>query len=257
MKTRTAIPFLFIIIASLACQSIVPPPTREGTAIAACAEIVQGVAQIQPHNPPQALMETGTKNGGEFDANEYFTILTGLSMQDGYALDYIYPVDFLGSYPVLYARPENQPPYASAANVPEGFQLADYHAHLDIDDREQGYFEAVVMDIMASQFYLVWHANYNDTQIVCGQEDANSIVADINSADFGMEMSLQQQAQVRAMTNIEPAVRLTDTSAIVEVIVFTKWGGFYRQTYTISRSFPHSVEMQEENLIEYDCGIMF
>ena len=36
-----------------------------------------------------------------------------------------------------------------------------------IEDVEQGYFEYVVMDIMANQFYLFWHANYNDTEIVC------------------------------------------------------------------------------------------
>jgi len=60
------------------------------------------------------------------------------------------------------------------------------------------------------------------------------------------------------MRNIEPVVNLTDDSANVQVITFTKWGGFYRLTYSISRSFPHTIiDIKEENLVPYDCGVMF
>ena len=94
-------------------------------------------------------------------------------------------------------------------------------------------------------------------QIVCDKDAANGIVDETNSQDFGAEFNFQQQAQVRALTNVEPVVKLTDDSAIVEIVTFTKWGGFYRRTYTISRSFPHQVDVKDENLVEYDCGIMF
>jgi hypothetical protein len=60
------------------------------------------------------------------------------------------------------------------------------------------------------------------------------------------------------MRNIEPVVNLTVDSANVQVITFTKWGGFYRLTYSISRSFPHKIiDVKEENLVPYDCGVMF
>ena len=60
------------------------------------------------------------------------------------------------------------------------------------------------------------------------------------------------------MRNIESLVNLTDDSATVQVVIFTKWGGFYRLTYEISRSFPHTIlDVKEENLVPYDCGIMF
>jgi hypothetical protein len=48
---------------------------------------------------------------------------------------------------------------------------------------EQGYFEYVVMDIMSNQFYLSWHANYNDLEIVCNRGDVNDIVKDVSSGD--------------------------------------------------------------------------
>jgi hypothetical protein len=60
------------------------------------------------------------------------------------------------------------------------------------------------------------------------------------------------------MKNIEPSVSLTNDSAVVQVIIFTKWGGFYRYTYTISRSFPHTIkDVYQDNLVPYDCGVMF
>jgi hypothetical protein len=246
-----------VMVVSLACQVLTPKTGREGTIVKDCSSIVQGMIDIQSVEVPKNLMETGVKTGGEFDANNYFKVLTHLSMQAGYSLDYVYSVDFLGSLPLLYARPVDQPAYASMADLPEGMKLGDYKEHLMIEDIEQGYFEYVVMDMLAGQFYLVWHANYGDTEIVCDRDAAQVIVETINSGDFGYKLDLKQQAQVRAMTNIEPAVRLTDEGAIVEVITFTKWGGFFRRTYTISRSFPHTVEMNEENLVEYNCGIMF
>jgi hypothetical protein len=55
-----------------------------------------------------------------------------------------------------------------------------------------------------------------------------------------------------------PRVILGDETAQVQLITFTKWGGFYLTTYTISRSLPHQIlDVQEKNLIHYDCGIMF
>ena len=241
MKKRI-IALLMVFAVSLACQALVPPTVvaREGTVISDCAAKVRAVIEIQPTKIPQALLETGIKQGDEFNANDYFKVLTHISMQEGYSLDYVY-----------------QPPYASMEDVPENTELGNYRDRLVIEDMEQGYFEYAVMDMLAGQFYLVWHANYNDREIVCDREAADAIIDGINSGDFGYKLDAKQKAQVCAMTNIEPAVTLTQDSAIVEVVTFTKWGGFFRQTYTISRSFPHKMEMKEENLVEYDCGIMF
>jgi hypothetical protein len=203
-------------------------------------------------------MDTGIKTGDEFDANDYFSVLSHVSIQDGYVLDYVYPIDFLGSSPVLYARPEDQPAFSSLEEIPENMELPDFREHIVVDDTEQGYFEYVAMDIMASQFYLVWHANYNDTEIVCNSREVNDIIASVNSGGFGNEFDFAQQTKARTIRNIEPSVNLTDDSANVQVVIFTKWGGFYRLTYTISRSFPHTItDVREENLVPYDCGVMF
>lgn len=260
MKKSSVIVFLSSIVFSLACQALFPTtlPPREGMVINNCAEIVQAVRSIQTNEIPQELYETGIKQGNEFDVNEYFSVMTNLSMQEGYALDYVFLSDFLGSFPLLAARPIDQPPYTSSTDVPDGSDLMDYWKFMEVKDTEQGYFEYASFLIMANQFYLVWHANYNDTEIICNREAVDGIVTKRNTGDFGMEFDKEQMRLIRAMSNIEPLVKLTDSTATVELITFSKWGGFYRMTYTIDRNFPHTIlDSKEENIVPYDCGIMF
>lgn len=256
MKTKTTFLLPSILILLLACQFLAP--SRTGSVISNCADIVAGVRDIQTGDIPNTLLESGKKQGGEFDANQYFNVLTHLSLKDGYSLDYVYQNDGLGASPVLYVRPADQPAYPSIKDVPANTQLPDFHEYLEVEDTEQGYFEYVVMDIMASQFYLYWHANYNDTQIVCSPQDVDKITTKVNSGDFGNEFNFLQKARIRLLRNVEPAVNLRHNVVDVQVVTFTNWGGFYRQTYTINRTFPHTVvNIKQDILVPYDCGVMF
>lgn len=260
MKKSTVI-FLFILLAfSLSCQTLfsTPPPPRDGTVIVTCADTMTSFRSLQPVDIPQGLLETGIKQGDEFDVNSYFDVLTNISMQEGFVLDYIYLGDFLGAFPILTARPVDLSPYTSTTDVPEGSELRDYWKYIQVNDSEQGYFEYITLLNMANQFYLSWHANYNDIQIVCNRTDVDAIVEERNTENFGIKFDSEQMKQIRGMNNIEPLVKLTATTVSVEIITFTKWGGFYRMTYTINRDFPHQViDRQDENIVPYDCGIMF
>lgn len=259
MNTKTALPLFALILASLACQTVFPEPAppRDGTVIKGCADVFKSIRELQPVDPPQGMQETGVKQGDEFDVNEYFTVLPNLSMTDGYTLDYVFYGDSLGGFPVLAARPTNLPSYGTREDIPIE-DLEKYWNYMEVQDTEQGYFEFIALTSTAGQFYLVWHANYYDSEIVCDSAAVDVIVTERQTGNFGMEFDRDQMKQIRAMQNIEPLVRLTDTAAIVEVVTFTKWGGFFRKTYTISRTFPHEIiDSQEENLVPYDCGILF
>lgn len=256
MKRQTIIVLAVVFSFSLACQFLAP--SQRGMVISNCADLVSAVADLQVGDIPDHLLETGKKQGDEFDPNQYFNVLTHLSMRDGFSLDYIYQTDDLGAYPLLLPRKADQSPYTSFADVPKDLQSADFHDYLEIEDTEQGYFEYVVMDIMASQFYLSWHANYNDNEIVCNRQEVDDIVSRFSTSDFGNAMNLAQQTKARAIRNVEPTVSLTGDVAKVQVITFTKWGGFYRLTYTINRGLPHTItNVQSDNLVPYDCGVMF
>ena len=258
MKKQTSLLVLGAFLFSLACQFLAPTEPRDGTVISACDDIVRAFRAVQPTSIPPTLLETGIKQGDEFDVNDYFEALTHISMEEGYTLDYVYQLDSLGSYPILYARPVDQPAYVTTKDLPVDLEISDYLSHISTDDTEQGYFEFVALIIMARQFYLDWHANYNDAEIVCNKSVVNAIIADIDDGNFGLPLDASQQVKARTMTNIEPLVKMTEETAVVELIFFTKWGGFYRQTFTIDRSFPHTItDVQEENLVPYDCGVMF
>lgn len=260
MRTKATFPLIALIIFSFACQTLFPatPPPRDGRVIENCSGMVKSIRGMQTNDVPKGLYESGVKQGDEFDVNDYFSTTPNISMQKGYVLDYVFLGDSLGSFPILAARPIDQAPYTSSADVPADSELADYWDYIEVKDVEQGYFEYVSFLIMADQFYLVWHANYDDTDVICNRESVDAIVVDINDNDFGIAFDRDQMKQIKAMQNIEPLVKLTDKTAIVEIVTFSKWGGFYHMTYTIDRAFPHTIiDVQEENIVPYDCGIMF
>ncbi|HUF00160.1 MAG TPA: hypothetical protein VMN99_12960 [Anaerolineales bacterium] len=256
MKKTSIFSLLIVFVSSWACQFL--GPSRPGTVVSDCSELVSEVSALKPGAIPEHLLMTRIKRGNEFDVNQYFNVLTHISMQDGYALDYVYQYDSLGGYPLLYPRPVDQAPYASTEDIPANTEWPDFHEYLDVEDTEQGYFDYVVMDIMEDQFYLFWHANYNDHQIVCNRQQMYDIVAQVSSSEFGNPMDPAQQAKSRSLRNIVPVVRLTGDSAEVDVVTFTKWGGFDRLTYTISREAPHKIiDIKQENILPYDCGVVF
>jgi hypothetical protein len=81
-------------------------------------------------------------------------------------------------------------------------------------------------------------------------------------AEMERQISLRQAArqQKKDARAIDPApvVEMEEDAVVVEVVVFSMWGGFSQETYAISRSFPHTIlDSDHEVLVEYDCGIIF
>ncbi len=130
-------------------------------------DTVDAMAAIQAglRTPEHLLVENAQRDGSEFDPNLYFTVLTHLSMSPGYVLDYVYHYDGMGGRPVLYARPEGLALYRSYEEFAASSLEADaYLKAVVVDGTPESYFELVVLSIMGGQFYLDWHANYNDTR---------------------------------------------------------------------------------------------
>lgn len=250
------LPFLAIIVSLLACNTLLPPPATP-TPSADWQSPIAGMASMQPRDVPEHLaVDNPVKTGGEFDVNQYFTVLTHLSMEPGYALDYVYVFDGLGGYPALYSRGENDAPF-SAYPQTVGDSPGDFMNHVQTDGSAEGFYEFVVLRVMANQFYLWWHANYNDTRIVASGETLDDIIAYAESSDFGQSMTDETRREAQAL-DLEPKVEFSGNAVTVTIITFTKWGGFSRETFTINRNFPHTpVGHDSELLAPYDCGVMF
>jgi hypothetical protein len=246
------------IAAPAAAQDVAPPPDLT----AVCGDAVRGMAALTADLewPDHLMQENAVKTADDFDVNAYFTVLDHLAVEDGYFLDYVYQYNFMGGYPVLYTLPDDQPPlktYADyRASVPSSERtLPSYLDRIVIDDTPEGYLQMAVLDVMGAQFYLHWHAGYNDFQVICDDHMLATLLGSDNGFGSPIPDDVQYQARLLDLT---PTVKLDEDAAQVEFTGFTKWGGFYRVTVVIDRHYPREVyDSSAENMVEYDCGVMF
>jgi len=201
------------------------------------------------------------RRGNEFDPSEYFRVLTHIFPKQGLALEYLYCGGMDGR-PVFYWKSASQPGPENCETdtifVNDGGSPEKIAENLEVDGTLESFYELFVFKTLAGQFYLSWHANYNDTQIVLSQEDVEKIIQEINAEDFGAPLDEAQQKVARAL-DVAPSAEFWDEeSAQISVVTFSKWGGFIRVTQKIRRIFPHVVlEERREPLVEYHCGLMF
>jgi hypothetical protein len=205
----------------------------------------------------------------DFNPNAYFNVLTRLSIQKGYQLDWVYFSDELGGKPLVYAREASQTPFATYAEFrtskglePMGersYQVLPYSAEfvssIATDGSPEGFIQLINLAYGADQFHLWWHGNYNDIFIICDQSDIQPGMNGLEAFDISLPPEILAAAQDLTLT---PTVDLTNKTATISVVVFTKWGGFYRDTFEVSRTFPHDVlDAKSIPLIDYDCGVAF
>jgi hypothetical protein len=207
--------------------------------------------------PTNFQTENPVKRGTEFDVMEYFNVLDHLSIQPGYVLDYVYHFDGMGGYPVLYVRPLSQPPYATEADLTAAGNTTEYMDYIQTDDTPESYFQFMTLEMIGNQFYLFWHANYSDSQIVCDKSNIASIVASLNG-DFGFRISPIARIRAALLKDVSPSINIGEQTVEIRFVTFTRWGGFYQETYSLSRSLPHVIQdVQEVNLVPYECGVLF
>jgi hypothetical protein len=192
--------------------------------------------------------------GKRFYVHEYFTVLTHLALEDGYVLDYVYFAPGGGDgAPYLYARPEGVPTFANYSEY-EVARVENYLSHIQVDGTAEGYYELAVLNIMGGQFYLAWHFGYNDWEVVSSQERLEAIVELLNEEYRPLT---EEQVEAALQLDVTPRVKFERNKVRVQILVFTKWGGFYERVYTIDRNFPHRMIEDDFQLIPYNCGVVF
>jgi hypothetical protein len=215
--------------------------------------------------PDHMMTEDAEKSEGDFDVSLYFTVQDQLSMERGRVLDYVYDYAGIGGSPVLYARKASATPYrnyseylaADAAAEPE--EREDYYLkYVASDGTPEGFFQLALLLIQGEQFYLFWHANYNDDQIVSDQEGARTALADLTGWVGENESTTEGLLAEVSEIDLTPVVSMNQDLVKVEVVVFTKWGGFVKRSIVMEREFPHLIQWERsEVLVPYNCGIMF
>lgn len=236
-----------------------------------CRQIVDGLSnlKIDLGLPEHFTSENPFRQASDFDPNQYFQVFTHLKITSGYKLDYIYFNDELGGLPLVYARQTSGAPFQSYAELLESFgeEMAgersygelrhryDYLEKIQIDKTPESYFEFTALAFQGDQFYLWWHALYNDLKILCDSSDVQSVNADLQ----GFDIEFPQDAKDRIEEiDFRPVVFVGEDDVTVRMITFTKWGGFYENVYVMDKDDPMQLlDVKFNPLIEYDCGINF
>lgn len=254
-RSPSSLVLLIGLIPLLACNTLMPGAATP-TPRADWGSSLKAVAALQPTDIPDYLMQENPQlHGDEFDPNQYFTALTHISMEPGYVLDYIYQYDGLGGYPLVFARLESISREQAAEDFRQSGNTDSFLNHVKTDGTEQGYYELIALSFVAQQFYLFWHANYNDTIIVPDSAALEEILASIG--DFGLPMDEQTLRSVRTLA-LEPQITFNTDTVTVKLITFSKWGGFSERTYTLAKDFPHTITNADNKVVvPYDCGILF
>ena len=261
---------LCLCIFATACTSLKP----NADAVQDAQATIEAVAKAQPSGIPDHFIPDEPaqtpRAADDWDVNAYFGVLTHLSVEPGYVIDYFYIYDGMGGYPFVYARPADKSPYSSfeeyLANVPGGAPDSateseyanEYLDHIKTDDSRESYFQLAALRIMDNQFYQFWHSGYNDATIVCDGDGLKQALAYADDAfeGGGVPSSVRKAA---GEIDLTPTVEfLDDQTALVRLVTFSLWGGFVESRYTISRESPHSVvSLETKTLVAYDCGVSF
>jgi hypothetical protein len=218
---------------------------------------------------PDHLYGNPLRQDADFDVNEYFKVLTHLSLQPGYTLDYLYFSDGLGGKPLVYARKSAEMPFksydaylksvgesrSSEASYTPLKNDTDYLKKIQIDGSEEGYYQYIILALLGDQFYLGWHGNYNDTRVLCDSGDIKLINNDLG----GFNIKLPQDvADLSKTIDYKPRVLSGTQTVAVRLVTFSKWGGFIENVYVIDRQKPYkSISIKHIDLIKYNCGIAF
>jgi hypothetical protein len=262
---------------STAVSPITTPPliTLDPAPPSAYQQMVDSFRAVASSAPiPESLK---TANSGDyqrpaeaFDVNNYFAVLKHLTMQPDYLLDYVYHGDSLGAQPYIYARKSTDPPFktltelekASKEQASPVYDLNKsnyvYMEHIRVDDTPEGFFQFIVLRIAADQFYLFWHANYNDHKMICDHEALDKTLLSLRGSYGIPDEKLYDLQKQSARLDLKPKIEIGDESVKVTIFTFTKWGGLIQREYSIPRQFPHRViENKPITLITFDCGLRF
>lgn len=207
--------------------------------------------------PDHFLQPGAVRTGEEFDPNRYFGVLTHISMETGYTLDYVYRIDDFAGLPILYARSTTSERYPTSDSLYkdlQGVKIDDYLAKVQTDGSEAGFFELALLRRMGGEFYLWWHAAYNDAVIVCTTSGLDQIFSSLGEST-PVPTDIQNKAR---KLSLAPRVTIHSTSVDVDLVYFSKSTGFVGLHTTLSRTFPHQVlDEKSEVLLKYDFGVVY
>jgi hypothetical protein len=209
---------------------------------------------------------------GDFNVSKYLDELQYLAVEEGHVLEYVYYFDGMGGFPILYVRKKTSQPFVNFSQWRDASctstSCKNYLNDIVIDDTPEGYMQFVTLAIMGNQFYLWWHAAFNDYQLIWNLSKMETLLGTLPKAgENGVADDLYSINETESETlrgmDFTPTVLYSNANpgvVRVRVVVFTKWGGFISKTYKINRikgSGSRIMNIQEKVMLEYSVDYVF
>jgi hypothetical protein len=265
----SSLPLMLIFLAIPSCNFSQPGLQPPSETVLAWQESIDSLHSIYDYLrlPDYLVKEDPVLAGDEFDVMTIFSALNKLKITEGYLLDYFYHHDLMGGFPVLYIRETGSERFKSEAEFfearPECLQgdrsanRCGFIDHIETDGSELGYLQLIHFYQSGNQFYLDWHAFYNDRRPYATAEAIDRLVRLIEESGFWVPLDKTQAKKARAI-DPTPLVQIEADSVTVKTVWFTHWGGFYESSYNLNPFPPYEIEeIERTNLVDYDCDIRF
>lgn len=221
-----------------------------------CQKVADGLEELWngyefPEHLINDVYELQYPQKGDFDPNRYFEVLTHLSLPEGKVLDYVYEMDGMGGYPILYVRGEDEP---QATERPEKGASFSF---IQLDGSPESYFEYAVFREYSSSFYLFWHANYDNRVLTCGEGAMKTI--DEKAEFFFNEYEYTPIVRGK-MERANKAAWYTEEDGLVVIrfAYFTPFGGLMEQIYQFEKgSTPQVARKTTQELVQLITNLMY
>lgn len=207
---------------------------------------VDRLRRVLPRKLPSHLEQgDARKRGDEFSLQAIFSILSHLHQPAGMIVDYVYVNASGGGWPVPYLREHGAPPLQTFRDLLEQDEGADnpepVFDALECDRSPEGFFELVLFRTMAMQFYLFWHALYNDATIVAGRQVLATTLA-------GQVFAPGTASRLRAIDPV-PSVAVKGDGVFVHVLTASKHTGLCRESFHFSSTRPNRLRRRRRKVL--------
>lgn len=228
----------------------------------------------------------------KFDINVFLDVFDLIKSNEGYTLDYKY----YGSCPIVSTREINPKPDEVSSNDNDiknalGPFCFENIKDISFEQSPEGFFQFAVFSRAVHQFYLHWHALYNDLVFIYSksqlEDNLMRILKDkfkrnlsdifrnkknIDNVSFYIQLfkkteesffdrygtnKTREQRLIELFNLPHPKVTILENGyGTVKMLAFSKWGGFLDHYSYIK--WPHTLErVKTERVFDYNCGIEF
>ena len=129
--------------------------------------------------------------------------------------------------------------------------------HIVPNDHELGYFQYFYFEEYGEMFCGKWHQGYNYKSIIFDKEELKNLIKSYLSGDEHA-FSKTELKQIKQLQSINPKPEIVMTENTCEIsVVEEDFHGLFKRTFTVSRTFPHKMEITNEKVLVWFNEVLF